>query len=230
MYRFAVIIGSALSAVLCAFAIYFQIMALAKWRADDLFRATRITDFTTLGTCVEVITADQVGTISDGGCSGSGADEELTGSLGNLRNTLAVSVHGLYYAYQAAGAATNWELKAVATSVITSTIHPTADSIGRGVNFTVVKGALEQVAESGVPGYVAESWYGLYAPAGTPTEVVARLNAAIRKAARSETFSKRIADEGIVVIASPPEELARYVAAEQARWGQLVREAHIQLD
>jgi len=86
------------------------------------------------------------------------------------------------------------------------------------------------VAESGVPGYVAESWYGLYAPAGTPTEVVARLHAAIRKAAHSETFSKRIADEGIVVIASPPEELTRYVATEQARWGQLVREAHIQLD
>jgi tripartite-type tricarboxylate transporter receptor subunit TctC len=86
------------------------------------------------------------------------------------------------------------------------------------------------VAESGVPGYVAESWYGLYAPAGTPADVVARLNAAIRKSAASETFRKRIADEGIVVIASPPEELARYVAAEEARWGQLVREAHITLD
>jgi tripartite-type tricarboxylate transporter receptor subunit TctC len=86
------------------------------------------------------------------------------------------------------------------------------------------------VAESGVPGYVAESWYGLYAPAGTPADVVARLNAAIRKSAASETFRKRIADEGIVVIASPPEELARYVAAEEVRWGQLVREAHITLD
>ena len=60
MYRFMVILGSATSAVLCAFAIYFQIMALAKWRADDLFVATRVTDFTTLGTCVEVITADQI--------------------------------------------------------------------------------------------------------------------------------------------------------------------------
>ena len=149
MYRFAVIIGAAVSAVLCAFAIYFQIMALAKWRADDLFVATRVTDFTTLGTCVEVITADQVGTISDGGCKGDGTEEELTGSLGNLRNTLAVSVHGLYHAYQANGAATNHQLKYVATSVITATLDSTA--VGAGVNFTDVKGALEQVAESSVP-------------------------------------------------------------------------------
>lgn len=151
MYRFAVIIGAAVSAVLCAFAIYFQIMALAKWRADDLFVATRVTDFTTLGTCVEVITADQVGTISDSGCKGNGADDELTGSLGNLRNTLAVSVHGLYYAYQANGAATNWQLKYVATSVISSTLNPLGDTVGWGVNFTDAKGALEQVAESSVP-------------------------------------------------------------------------------
>jgi len=153
MYRIAVIIGAALSAVACAFAIYFQIMALAKYRADDLFIATRVTDFSTeFGTCVEVITADQISAgINDNGCTGSGTDEELTGSLRNLRNTLAVSVHGLYHAYQANGASTNWELKEVATSVITSTINPTADSIGRGVNFTVAKGALEQVAASSVP-------------------------------------------------------------------------------
>jgi hypothetical protein len=155
MYRFMVILFSALSAVLCAFAIYFQIMALAKWRADDLFVATRVTDFTTLGTCVEVITSDQISAgLSDNGCEGSGADEELTGSLGNLRNTLAVSVHGLYYAYVAAGANgadVNWQLKEVATSVISSTINPNGDTVGWGVNFTSAKGALEQVAASKVP-------------------------------------------------------------------------------
>ncbi|MDM0032017.1 tripartite tricarboxylate transporter substrate binding protein [Variovorax sp. J22P271] len=86
------------------------------------------------------------------------------------------------------------------------------------------------VAESGVPGYVAQSWYGLYAPAGTPRDVVMQLNAAIRKAASSETFRKRIEDEGLVVRASPPEELARYVAAEEARWGKVVRDAHITID
>ena len=60
MYRFVVIIFAAASAVLCGFAIYFQIMALAKYRADDFFTATRTTDFAALGTCVEVITNDQL--------------------------------------------------------------------------------------------------------------------------------------------------------------------------
>ena len=151
MYRFAVITAAALSAVGCGFAIYFQIMALAKYRADDLFTATEITNFAVeKGTCVEVITADQISAgINDNSCSGSGTDPELTGSLRNLRNTLAVSVHGLYHAYQAEGASTNYQLKDVARSVISSTLHP--DAVGAGVNFTAAKGALEQVAEASVP-------------------------------------------------------------------------------
>lgn len=153
MYRFAVIIAAALSSVGCGFAIYFQIMALAKYRADDLFTATKITNFATeKGTCVEVITADQLGAgISSSYCTGGGVDPDITGSLNNLRNTLAVSVHGLYHAYQAAGASTNYQLKDVARSVISSTINPSGDTVGAGVNYTAAKGALEQVAESSVP-------------------------------------------------------------------------------
>jgi tripartite-type tricarboxylate transporter receptor subunit TctC len=83
------------------------------------------------------------------------------------------------------------------------------------------------IAESGVPGYLAESWYGIFAPAGTPAEVIAKLNAAAKHAAASENFQKRIAEEGLVVIGSSPEELARYVVGEEARWSKIVRDAHI---
>jgi tripartite-type tricarboxylate transporter receptor subunit TctC len=83
------------------------------------------------------------------------------------------------------------------------------------------------IAESGVPGYVAESWYGIYAPAGTPRDLVARLNASIKKAVATENFRKRVEDEGLVVTASTPEELTRYVTAEQARWARIIRDAHI---
>lgn len=153
MYRFAVIIAAALSAVGCGFAIYFQIMALAKYRADDLFTATAITNFATeKGTCVEVITADQLGAgIDSNNCDGGGVDPDITGTLHNLRNTLAVSVHGLYHAYKAAGADINYELKDVARSVISSTINPDGDTIGMGINYTSAKDALEQVADSNVP-------------------------------------------------------------------------------
>ena len=81
-----------------------------------------------------------------------------------------------------------------------------------------------------VPGYAVESWYGLYAPAGTPAAVVARLNAAARKAARSADFVKKVEQEGLVVTASDPAELDRYVKAEEARWRKVVKENQIKAD
>lgn len=86
------------------------------------------------------------------------------------------------------------------------------------------------IAEAGVPGYVAESWYGLYAPAGTPGPVIARLNAAARKAVTSEAFRKRADAEGLIVSAGTPDELARYVRSEALRWSQVVKDAHISLN
>ena len=78
-----------------------------------------------------------------------------------------------------------------------------------------------------VPGYAVESWYGLYAPAGTPAEVIQKLNAAAKKAARSPEFSKKVEQEGLAVVASDPAELDRYVKAEEARWRKIVKENNI---
>jgi tripartite-type tricarboxylate transporter receptor subunit TctC len=86
------------------------------------------------------------------------------------------------------------------------------------------------IAESGVPGYVAESWYGVYAPAGTPAPVIARLNAAVRKAVQEPAFRNAVEQEGIVVSAGTPEELDRYVRAEEVRWRRIVQERHITAD
>jgi tripartite-type tricarboxylate transporter receptor subunit TctC len=86
------------------------------------------------------------------------------------------------------------------------------------------------IAEAGVPGYVAESWYGLFAPAGTPAPVVARLNAAARKAVTAEAFRKRAEAEGLLVTPGTPEELGRYVRGEQARWAKVVKDAHISVN
>lgn len=85
------------------------------------------------------------------------------------------------------------------------------------------------VAET-VPGYAVESWYGLYAPAGTPADVIARLNAAVRKAARSPDFARKIEPEGLAVVASDPAELDRYVQAEEARWARIVKENNVKAD
>lgn len=81
-----------------------------------------------------------------------------------------------------------------------------------------------------VPGYAVESWYGLYAPAGTPPEVIAKLNAAAKKAARTPEFSKKVESEGLIVTATDPAELDRYVKAEEARWRKIVKENNIKAD
>jgi tripartite-type tricarboxylate transporter receptor subunit TctC len=78
-----------------------------------------------------------------------------------------------------------------------------------------------------VPGYQVESWYGLYAPAGTPADVIAKLNAAAAKAAHSPDFSKKVEQEGLVISAGTPAELDVYVRAEEARWRKIVKENNI---
>ncbi|MDR6538018.1 tripartite tricarboxylate transporter substrate binding protein [Variovorax soli] len=86
------------------------------------------------------------------------------------------------------------------------------------------------IAESGVPGYVADSWYGLYAPAGTPPDVIARLNAAAKKAVQTEAFRKRVESEGLVINGGSPEEFDRYAKGEEARWRKVVKENRITTD
>ena len=81
-----------------------------------------------------------------------------------------------------------------------------------------------------VPGYQVESWYGLYAPAGTPADVIAKLTAAAKKAAHAPEFAKKIEQEGLSVVASEPAELDRYVKSEEARWKKVVKENNIKPD
>jgi len=87
---------------------------------------------------------------------------------------------------------------------------------------------LPTLAEAGVPGYQAESWYGLYAPANTPDAVIKRLNASVAKAVQSPAFQQRVTDEGLMVNVGAPGQLAKYVEAEEKRWSQVVRDAHLQ--
>ena len=89
---------------------------------------------------------------------------------------------------------------------------------------------LPTVAEAGVPGYVLENWYGLFAPARTPPEVIDRLNRAAGKAFLSEAFTKIAANEGLVMVPAPPEEFARYFRGEEERWRKLIQEVGIKAE
>jgi tripartite-type tricarboxylate transporter receptor subunit TctC len=88
---------------------------------------------------------------------------------------------------------------------------------------------LPAVAEA-VPGYAAESWYGLLAPAKTPPDVIERLNKAAAKAVQSEAFKKLGVDEGLIMVARPPEELDRYFRGEEERWRKVIQEVGIKVE
>src|SRR4051794_23863307 len=89
---------------------------------------------------------------------------------------------------------------------------------------------LPTVAEAGVPGYAAESWYGLYAPAKTPVEIIERLNKSAARAVQSEAFKRLGVNEGLVMVASEPAELDRYVRGEEERWRKVIRDANIRIE
>jgi len=86
---------------------------------------------------------------------------------------------------------------------------------------------LPTVAESGVPGYSAGSWYGYFAPAGTPPDVINKLNAAIKKSAQSTAFKTRVEGEGLVIRTGTPEEFGKFVKAEELRWRAVIKSANI---
>ena len=89
---------------------------------------------------------------------------------------------------------------------------------------------LPTVAEAGVPGYAAESWYGLFAPAKTPREIVERLNKSAAAAVKSEAFNRLGVNEGLVMVASPASELDRYFRGEEERWRKVIQDAGIKIE
>ena len=83
------------------------------------------------------------------------------------------------------------------------------------------------VAEVGVPGYEAVSYYGFFAPSGVPAEPLARLRVACAKVVADPAIGRRLEEQGIVRLGLNPEEFAAYVAADRQRWGRVIRDANI---
>jgi tripartite-type tricarboxylate transporter receptor subunit TctC len=88
---------------------------------------------------------------------------------------------------------------------------------------------LPAIAET-LPGYETYTWNALFAPAGTPPEVVARLNAAALAAMADPAVAARMAEFSATIVASSPEELAAHVEAEVAKWTPVVQDANVQVE
>jgi tripartite-type tricarboxylate transporter receptor subunit TctC len=91
--------------------------------------------------------------------------------------------------------------------------------------------SLPTVEEAGVPGYVLTTWYGVFAPAGTPPAIVNRLHAEFAKAIQSPGTRERLVENGFDgTVTNSPEEFAAMVRADIVRYAKLVKEAGLQID
>ena len=86
------------------------------------------------------------------------------------------------------------------------------------------------IAEMGVPGFEASSWFGLVAPANTPPAIIQKLNAQAVKAIRSPATIQRVGQSGARLVGNTPEEFAAYIAAEREKWTGIIKAANIRLD
>ena len=85
------------------------------------------------------------------------------------------------------------------------------------------------IAEDAVPGFAADSWWGLLAPARTPEPIVSRMHVEFSKALRNPAMQERWQQNGLTIAASSPKEFGAFLTAEMARWSKVARDNRISL-
>jgi tripartite-type tricarboxylate transporter receptor subunit TctC len=89
---------------------------------------------------------------------------------------------------------------------------------------------LPTMDEAGIKGFNLDTWAGVVAPAGTPPQIVAKLNGALRPIIDSPEVQARFKNVGFEGFSSTPEELGNFIKAQLALWGKMIKDANVQLD
>jgi len=84
--------------------------------------------------------------------------------------------------------------------------------------------------EAGVPGFEASSWFGVLAPAGTPRDIVTRLDTEIAKWLATPEAREKLASQGAIAAGGTPEDFARHITAETAKWAKVVKASGAKVD
>lgn len=79
------------------------------------------------------------------------------------------------------------------------------------------------IAESGLPGYEVENWYGVLAPPGTPKEIVTKLNTEIIKLLQTQDIKERLNNQGFEILQSSPEQFVAFIKTELVKWAKVVK-------
>ena len=99
-----------------------------------------------------------------------------------------------------------------------------------GAQRTALAPELPTVAEAGVPGYELMVWFGLVAPAGTPREIVQKLNAEVTKILAMPDVRERFLAQGVEPVGSTPEQFGEHIRAQMAKWSKVVQEAGVKAE
>lgn len=85
-------------------------------------------------------------------------------------------------------------------------------------------------AEAGLPGYEVQSWFGMFAPARTPQPIIDRLSQAIKAASANPKFIAALEPQGMQIVASTPEEMARAMRDDAKKWGDVIRQTGVTIN
>ena len=161
-----------------------------------------------------------------------------SGHLGSEMIKMAGKIDMVHVPYKGAAPALT-DLLGGQITIYLSSIPPAVPLIkgGRlkalGVTGSKRTASLPQVptlAESGIPGYAVDNWYGIAAPTGTPREVITRLNAELVKILAMPDVRERYANEGSETAPGTPEQFGEFIRDEVQKWGKVVREAKVKVD
>jgi tripartite-type tricarboxylate transporter receptor subunit TctC len=86
------------------------------------------------------------------------------------------------------------------------------------------------LSESGLPGFDVTGWYGVLVPAGTPTNIVAKMQADIATVLQTAEVASKLSSEGAEPVAGTPEQFAQFLRSETQKWAKVVKAAGIKLD
>ena len=168
------------------------------------------------------------------GSSGSGATDHLAGEVFNTLAGLKMT----HIPYKG-GAPAMIDLVGGQVQVIFATVSTAISSIQGGkVRALGMTGnqryeslpEVPTIAEAGLVGFDVNGWYGLYAPAGTPKDIITRLNAEVVRILAMPDVKARLLDAGIIATSSSPEAFAAYAQAETTRWAKVVKDANIKTE
>ena len=164
--------------------------------------------------------------------SGPGSSLHMAAEL--YMNMTGVKMHHVPYK---GSSAAHPDLLAGRTAIIFDTItavqgHLKSGAL-RGIAVTTASRSsampeLPTIAESGLPGYEASTWGGILAPAGTPKDVVAKLNGSINAALKMDDVRKRLMGAGVEIQGGTPEQFAYVIRNEIEKWGRVTKAAGIQ--